>query len=237
MDDMRDRHHTTTILFIISVAALIAGIFALIMKRSSPDYSDEISIGNGLPLYSPDTEQVRIPVKKNQLHTGRDLIGRIRSISDNRNTYAILVDKSAFTLYVYKDGKNNARFPIELGWNPLDPKERRGDGCTPEGLYEITWKRDIGSTEFHRALLLNYPNDNDRENGRTGGAIEIHGCGTGLRPGDGGENWTAGCIALSNECIDSLFMMTDGNRGIDSGTPVGIVYAGSLHDTEYEINN
>jgi murein L,D-transpeptidase YafK len=161
----------------------------------------------------------------------------MKSLSATRNRYVLLVDKSAFTLYVYKNGDISARYPIELGWNPFDRKERQGDGCTPEGLYEITWKRDIGSTEFHRAFLLNYPNDTDREHGRTGGVIEIHGCGTGLRPGEGGENWTAGCIALSNEGIDSLFLLSDRDRRIDVGTPVGIVYAGSLHDEEYELQD
>ena len=46
---------------------------------------------------------------------------------------------------------------------------------TPEGLYRITWRRELGQTSFYKALLLDYPNGRDRRLGRTGSHIEIHG--------------------------------------------------------------
>jgi len=224
-----------TLILIVVAAILIVSFLITIVRKSVFVDRDEIPIDPEVQSESTVIETPGVPVGKDRLTQGRDLIRRMKSLSVTRNRYVLLVDKTAFTLYVYKNGEISARYPVELGWNPFDRKERQGDGCTPEGLYEITWKRDIGSTEFHRAFLLNYPNEIDREHGRTGGAIEIHGCGTGLRPGGGGENWTAGCIALSNECIDSLFILSDSDSRIGTGTPVGIVYAGSLPDADYVI--
>jgi murein L,D-transpeptidase YafK len=151
--------------------------------------------------------------------------------------YSIIVDKSAYNLLVYDGDSLVATFPVELGGDPINPKERLGDGRTPEGSYEVTWRRDIGETIYHRALLLDYPNHSDRQAGRTGSHIEIHGYGTGLRPDDGGLNWTDGCVALSNDDIDSLFEIGDSNRRISNGTPVTIVCAGSLPDERYAVRD
>ena len=76
--------------------------------------------------------------------------------------------------------------------------------------------------KFYKALLLNYPNEYNWRNFNNainlnlidqdvsiGGNIEIHGIGTGKRPGKGGRNWTWGCIALSNDDIDDLFARID----------------------------
>jgi len=151
--------------------------------------------------------------------------------------YAIIVDKSAYTLRVYDGHSLAAQFPVELGGDPVNPKERLGDSRTPEGSYTVTWRRDLGQTIFHRALLLDYPNHTDRRAGRTGSHIEIHGYGSGLRPADGGSNWTDGCIALSNAHMDSLFTLGEGSRRIGNGTPVTIVYAGTLPDERYVIRD
>ncbi len=153
-----------------------------------------------------------------------DAIGWSRKNRD----YALVIDKAAYTLQVYKDGENIAEYAIELGKDPIDPKEREDDFRTPEGRYTIEWRRDgdspKGKTAFYKSLLIDYPNADDRLLGRTGSAIEIHGTGSGLPGNAGGENWTDGCIALSNEDIDNLFSYKDRWKSIGHGTPVVIVY-------------
>lgn len=146
------------------------------------------------------------------------------------DTRAIIVDKSAYTLYLVDKGHVSLSFPVELGWSPVDDKLMEGDGATPEGFYKVTEKRDIGHTRFHRGFLINFPNKLDRDEFRDnvklgvvpkdagiGGLILIHGSGTGARPGEGGRNWTLGCVALSNEDIDKIFAL------VSVGTPVTIV--------------
>lgn len=136
----------------------------------------------------------------------------------------ILVDKIAHKLYVYQSGKLIRSYDAEFGPNWMSHKLRNGDGATPEGNYQITKKKDGGSTIYHRALLLNYPNDDDRrqfaENKRKGlisgragigGLIEIHG------NGGKGFNWTSGCIGLNDGDITDLY------RLIGVGTRVTIV--------------
>jgi hypothetical protein len=155
--------------------------------------------------------------------------------SGHHGDFAIVIDKSAYTLLAYRDGLEVGRWPVELGGDPVGAKQRQGDQRTPEGRYTVTWRREQGHTRFYRALLLDYPNAADRAAGRTGSHIEIHGMGTGRRPGTGGFNWTLGCIALSNGDIDELLGLGDGDARVAEGTPVTIVYAGSLPPERYEV--
>ena len=155
------------------------------------------------------------------------------SWSRKNSSYAILIDKFAHTCYVYKDGKLKKEFNAELGPNWIGTKQYMGDKATPEGKYHITKKKSRHQTKYHKALLINYPNDDDRaryntnvKNGNIpkrgiGNLIEIH--------GDGGRgiNWTAGCVALTNNDIDKLYEL------VGVGTPVTIV--GSLKSLQ-EIN-
>lgn len=139
----------------------------------------------------------------------------------------ILVDKYAHKCMVYQSGKMIREFEAEFGANWMGYKRKKGDKATPEGIYRITQKKEGGRTKFYRALLINYPNDEDRKRfiqdkkrglipsrADIGGLIEIHGT------GGKGVDWTDGCIALKNEDMDALFRLAG------PGTPVIIV--GSL---------
>lgn len=138
--------------------------------------------------------------------------------------HAILVDKLRHTLTLLKGGRVSRTYHAELGLNGSSDKSVAGDKATPEGRYRIVEKKDLGETHWHRALLINYPNEGDREQfaeaqrrgliprrARIGGLIEIH--------GEGGrfQDWTEGCIALDNEDIDELFGL------VEVGTPITIV--------------
>jgi cellobiose-specific phosphotransferase system component IIA len=143
----------------------------------------------------------------------------------------ILVDKIARKCYVYKNGKVSQSFTTELGKNWVGNKSRQGDKSTPEGKYYVTKKLKGSQTIYHKALLINYPNDDDRarfasnqangavaRNAKIGGLIEIHG------GGGRGIDWTDGCVALTDKEMDKLFGL------VDTGTPVYIV--GSLVSLE-----
>ncbi len=136
----------------------------------------------------------------------------------------ILVDKVAHILYVYQSGKAIRSYDAEFGPNWMAHKERNGDKATPEGNYQITKRKDGGSTVYHKAFLINYPNEEDKRQfaikkkkglisrgAGIGNLIEIHG------HGGRGFDWTSGCVGLKDRDIDDLF------RLVGVGTRVTIV--------------
>lgn len=150
----------------------------------------------------------------------------IRESAQNQS-YALIVDKFAGKCYLFFAGKLKATYPVELGKNWIGGKRYSGDKATPEGRYKVTKKKDGHQTRYFKALLLNYPNDEDKKRfqeeirgktlpryARIGSLIEIHG------DGGRGANWTEGCVAFTNNDIDSLY------RLIPVGCPVTIL--GSL---------
>lgn len=136
---------------------------------------------------------------------------------------SILIVKSARTLTLLRAGKVLKTYKIVLGSNPLGPKEREGDGKTPEGDYTID--RRNAHSRFHLALHISYPSAADSEQARKrgvnpGGDIMIHG----LRNGLGWlgsahrlRDWTQGCIAVTNAEIEEIWEM------VPVGTPVRIL--------------
>ena len=82
------------------------------------------------------------------------------------------------------------------------PKSRTNDRKTPEGIYFFTnsyVKRELSPTYGVRAFPIDYPNQIDRKEGRSGYGIWFHGTNKPLKPTD-----TNGCIVLDNRNIDDL---------------------------------
>jgi len=149
--------------------------------------------------------------------------------SKKKRTTAIIVDKFASKCYVYKHGKKTIEFDAELGKNWVGDKHRKGDHATPEGRYRITRKKEGRETKYHKALLIDYPNEDDKKRfnkaiasgtipagSKIGGLIEIHG------HGGKGTDWTEGCVALTDSDMDKLYKM------VRVGTAVTII--GSIPD-------
>ncbi|MGH9337889.1 MAG: L,D-transpeptidase family protein, partial [Vicinamibacteria bacterium] len=135
-------------------------------------------------------------------------------IKESRRTGrpALVVDKRAHLAVLWIKGKPARWFDIELGYNGLERKLQQGDGATPEGLYRVVRRKGRGETKYYKALLLDYPNHEDRRRFREakknggvqkgssiGNLIEVHG------DGGRGTNWTDGCVAVTNEDMDYLF--------------------------------
>jgi hypothetical protein len=149
--------------------------------------------------------------------------------SKNNRDYSIIIDKFSRKCFIYLSGVKKYEFEAELGKNWVGDKRTRGDFATPEGMYHITKKFDNGKSKYYKALLLDYPNDEDRERFRSeiakgslppyakiGGLIEIHG------NGGKGIDWTEGCVALTDKEMDTIF------KFVRIGTPVTII--GSMTD-------
>lgn len=136
--------------------------------------------------------------------------------SRSKNANLLIVDKFARKCIVYKKGQAVNQFNIELGRNWMGDKNYKGDKATPEGRYRVTAKKKNSETKYHKALLLNYPNEDDKKrfaqgkkNGQIakshqiGGLIEIHG------HGGTGTDWTDGCIALENNDMDKIYSYSE----------------------------
>lgn len=135
----------------------------------------------------------------------------------------VLVEKSARKLHLLKDGNVFRTFDIALGQYPEGDKLREGDQKTPEGKYTLDAKKT--DSDFFLAIHISYPSAADLREARAqgfdpGGAIMIHG-----QPNEPTyseafyekEDWTNGCIAVSNSDMIDIWLMT----GQD--TPIEIV--------------
>ena len=124
---------------------------------------------------------------------------------------SILVVKRFRHMYVFHDNKLLKVYKIALGDSPVGPKHFKDDRKTPEGIYYITARNAVSAA--HKSLRISYPNEQDRQYARrfgrpTGGDIMIHGKMNGDTDENsdyGDEDWTWGCIAVSNKEIDELY--------------------------------
>ncbi|MCC7320063.1 MAG: L,D-transpeptidase family protein [Rubellimicrobium sp.] len=97
---------------------------------------------------------------------------------------------------------------LQLGFSPEGHKQFEGDGKTPEGYYVVNRKNP--RSQYHLSVGISYPNDADRayaqSQGRNpGGDIFFHGTPASVR---NKPDWTAGCLAITNEEIEELYAMT-----------------------------
>lgn len=134
----------------------------------------------------------------------------------------IVIDKSKRQLTLLNGDRPFRTYSVALGGAPKGHKQFEGDERTPEGVYTIDFRNH--HSNFHLALRISYPNEADRmramEAGlNPGGQIMIHG----LKNGQGwlgerhlGDDWTDGCIAVTNSQIEEIWSL------VDLGTPVEI---------------
>ncbi len=127
---------------------------------------------------------------------------------------AVVVNKSARTLQLLRNGQILRSYKVALGLRPEGHKQFEGDFRTPEGKYLLT--RRNPNSDYFLSIQVSYPNDQDvararRQGLRPGGAIMIHGQpNTPKKPRDYYSNidWTEGCIAVSNSDMVEIWLMT-----------------------------
>ncbi len=133
----------------------------------------------------------------------------------------VLVEKGKRKLHLLKGGVAFRSFDIALGIRPVGDKEKEGDFKTPEGNYLLDARNP--DSEYFLAIHVSYPDSTDRAEARNkgfdpGGAIMIHG-----QPNDPTrseayyrtQDWTNGCIAVSNSDMIDIWLMTAENTPIE----------------------
>jgi hypothetical protein len=126
----------------------------------------------------------------------------------------VLVEKKLRKLHLLKDGKPFRSFSIALGVAPDGDKLQEGDFKTPEGNYYLDMRNP--DSDYFLSIRISYPNPLDRARARNegvdpGGQIMIHG-----QPNSPtysaayyrSQDWTNGCIAVSNSDMIDIWLMT-----------------------------
>ena len=135
---------------------------------------------------------------------------------------SVLILKKDHVLELLAGGKVIKTYKVALGRGGLTPKQKEGDGRTPEGHYVIDSRN--AESHYHRALHVSYPNADDQKRAARrgispGGAIMIHGLPNGMGKLGAAHrlyDWTLGCIAVTDDEIDEIWDL------VPVGTPVEI---------------
>lgn len=135
----------------------------------------------------------------------------------------VVVLKSQRVLLILRGDSVVDTFRVALGRDPVGPKNRAGDGRTPEGHYVLDWRN--AESRFYRSIHISYPAPSDVEQARhmklsPGGSVMIHGLPKGaeeIGTDHAKWDWTDGCIAVSNSEMDEIW------RRVDDGTPIDIL--------------
>ena len=133
----------------------------------------------------------------------------------------ILVEKSERKLSILRGGKVLKTYHVALGRNPIGAKEQEGDNKTPEGIYTIDYRNP--KSDYHLALHISYPSAEDitraaQRGVNAGFDIMIHGLPNGqdrIGAAHRQKDWTAGCIAVTDEEIDELYRVTPDGTTIE----------------------
>lgn len=127
---------------------------------------------------------------------------------DAQQKYALVVDTSRSTLFVYENVAGEPRyvtdFYITIGKLGTE-KFSSGDQRTPIGVYFVKAelpKKRLADMYGNGAYPLSYPNEWDRRNKRSGSGIWLHGTpsGTYSRP----PRASNGCVVLANDDLNKL---------------------------------
>ena len=133
----------------------------------------------------------------------------------------VLVEKGKRKLHLVANGAIFRTFDIALGVAPVGDKQQEGDQKTPEGTYLLDARNP--DSDYFLSIHISYPNVADRAVARQkgydpGNAIMIHG-----QPNTPNysaayyqqEDWTNGCIAVSNSDMIDIWLMTPNDVSIE----------------------
>ena len=133
----------------------------------------------------------------------------------------VIIEKADRKLHLMQNGAVFRTFDIALGIRPNGDKEYEGDFRTPEGTYLLDTRNP--NSEYFLSIHVSYPNGQDIREARAkgvdpGGAIMIHGqpnVPTRSEAYYRTQDWTNGCIAVSNSDMIDIWLMTSENTPIE----------------------
>ena len=129
----------------------------------------------------------------------------------------VIIEKAARKLHLLQDGYRDERPPR---YSTLTMKQE-GDFRTPEGRYLLDSRNP--NSDYFLSIHISYPNALDRSEAQElgvepGGAIMIHGqpnVPTRSEVYYRTQDWTNGCIAVSNSDMIDIWLMTGDETPIE----------------------
>lgn len=103
-------------------------------------------------------------------------------------------------------------YPICAYSGDLGPKLQEGDGQSPEGFYFINDSSFNPNSTYHLSFNLGFPNALDRQLGRTGSFLMVH-----------GNCVSIGCYAMTDDGIEEIW--TIAKAALKSGQPYIRIHA------------
>lgn len=133
----------------------------------------------------------------------------------------VIIEKAARQLHLLQDGEVFRTFKIALGIRPEGDKTQEGDFKTPEGKYTLDMRNS--NSDYFLSIHISYPNSVDRREAADlgvspGGSIMIHGQPNAPKHTEvfyRTQDWTNGCIAVSNSDMIDIWLMTGDNTPIE----------------------
>ena len=153
-------------------------------------------------------DEARVRLQRVMSQSDAKLVPRFLWQMDPQQKYALVVDTSRATLFVYENVNGEPRYVTDfyvtigkLGTEKLSA----GDQRTPIGVYFVKTelpKNKLADMYGSAAYPLSYPNEWDRKNGHTGQGIWLHGTpkDTYSRP----PRASNGCVVLTNDDLKKL---------------------------------
>ena len=108
----------------------------------------------------------------------------------------IFKQEGQLELWLRKSGRYHLykTFPICKWSGRLGPKIKEADYQSPEGFYSVSARQLNPHSNYYRAFNVGYPNAFDKQNGRTGGLVMVH-----------GACKSVGCFAMTDRGIEEIY--------------------------------
>lgn len=139
---------------------------------------------------SDDTDRAAAAMQHVRPHLGH-AFGRpvfLRIVKETRTLELRVQEKGRWRLL--------KTYPILAMSGELGPKTAEGDRQAPEGFYATTLPLLNPRSKFHLSFNIGYPNAYDRNKGRTGSFIMVH-----------GSNRSIGCFAMGDPAIEEIYTL------------------------------
>jgi len=115
-------------------------------------------------------------------------------------------------------------YPIAAMSGRLGPKLVEGDRQAPEGFYYVNRERMNPYSNYHLSFNLGYPNAYDRDHGRTGSYLMVH-----------GGQVSIGCFAMTDYGIEEIYTLAD--AALNNGQPFFRVHIFPFRMTDAALAN
>ncbi|MCM8527018.1 MAG: murein L,D-transpeptidase [Lentisphaeraceae bacterium] len=132
----------------------------------------------------------------------------VKKVSSSPVFIRIFKEESILELWTLTEGSEKFElyksYPVCKWSGDLGPKLKEGDHQSPEGFYTVGKSQLKPDSRFHRAFNIGFPNEFDKDNGRTGSFIMVH-----------GDCVSIGCYAMTDVLIDEIYFLVESalNKG------------------------